>query len=82
LLIWEVAPLPGSKLSATGTQYWEAPNNTATNETGFAALPADDRNNNGMYTNKGFSTTWWTVTGEAQADFAINYSIYIVIAWK
>jgi len=23
----------------------------------------------GMYNNKGISATWWTVTGEAQADF-------------
>lgn len=67
--------IAGSKLTATGTKFWEAPNNTATNQSGFAALPAGDRNNNGAFSNKGYSATWWTATGEAQADFATNYSI-------
>lgn len=67
--------IAGSKLMAIGTRYWEGPNHIANNQSGFTALPAGDRNNNGMFSNKGFSATWWTATGEAKADFATNYSI-------
>jgi uncharacterized protein (TIGR02145 family) len=67
--------IAGSKLMAAGLNYWEQPNNTATNQSGFSAIPAGNRNNNGAYDNKGFSATWWTATGEQQADFATNYSV-------
>jgi uncharacterized protein (TIGR02145 family) len=49
----------GGKLKETGTTHWLSPNNGATNENGFTALPGGDR-----YINKfeyiGESGLWWT----------------------
>ena len=52
----------GDSLKATGTEYWKAPNDTATNKTGFNALPAGYRDVNGLFYVLGYSGYWWSST--------------------
>ena len=50
----------GGKLKETGTQHWISPNNGATNESGFKALPGGYRSNTGAFGMLGGDGTWWT----------------------
>lgn len=43
-----------------GTGLWRAPNNGATNETGFSALPSGCRPLNGQYNFIGYNSYWWS----------------------
>jgi len=52
----------GGKLKSTGRDYWLIPNEGATNETRFSALPAGDRFPNGEYFNLRYTTIYWTST--------------------
>jgi len=54
--------IAGDKMKSTGTQYWEAPNTNATNESGFSGLPgglaqgvSQDLEMNGI-------GNWWSYT--------------------
>lgn len=49
----------GSKLKDT-VIVWESPYEDATNEVGFAALPAGGRDLEGYFYDRGFSGLWWT----------------------
>jgi uncharacterized protein (TIGR02145 family) len=57
----------GGKLKETGTTHWESPNEGATNETGFTALPGGNRNNNGAFNEIGTNGFWWSSTESAAA---------------
>lgn len=50
--------LSGDKLKETGIIHWKSPN-TATNETGFTAVPGSERNNIGQFGGIGQSYYWW-----------------------
>ena len=52
----------GGKLKETGTTHWNSSNTSATNETGFTALPGGNRNNNGTFNNIGNNGNWWSAT--------------------
>ena len=54
--------MAGGKLKESGTTHWESPNEEATNETNFAALPGGYRNINGSYAAIGNLGYWWTAT--------------------
>lgn len=54
------ADVAGKKLKETGTIHWPIPNNKATNETGFTAIPSGNRSSNGSFELLGRSTYWWT----------------------
>jgi len=51
----------GGKLKETGTAHWTAPNNGATNETGFTALPGGSRFN-GVFDDIGVYGRWWSIS--------------------
>ncbi len=53
----------GGKLKATDTTYWQSPNNGATNETGFTALPGGYRSTSGTFDYIGGYGHWWSATG-------------------
>lgn len=53
---WKIA---GGKLKETGTLHWKNPNNGATNESGFCALPGGNRNDLGDFYDIGNLGTWW-----------------------
>lgn len=57
--------IAGGKMKATGTLQagtglWEDPNTAATNESGFTALPAGNRNYFGTFGDVGTNGTWWS----------------------
>ena len=56
-----VYTVAGGKLKETGTTHWKNPNTTATNETGFTALPGGLRHKGGfqLTTEYGY---WWSST--------------------
>lgn len=53
----------GSKLKETGTAHWDAPNDDATNESGFTALPGGHIHTDFMFILLGRRGSWWTATG-------------------
>jgi uncharacterized protein (TIGR02145 family) len=52
----------GGKMKETGTEHWESPNEGATNESGFTALPGGYRNNYGAVALVGEIAWWWSAT--------------------
>jgi hypothetical protein len=54
--------IAGGKLKETGTTHWQTPNNGATNETGFTALPGGIRGFDGSFIYLGISGHWWSAT--------------------
>jgi uncharacterized protein (TIGR02145 family) len=57
------------KLKEAGTTHWHSPNDDATNESGFTALPGGNRFNNEPFAGLGYGSHWWTAT-EYDAKFA------------
>jgi uncharacterized protein (TIGR02145 family) len=51
----------GGKMKSVGTQLWIFPNEDATNESGFTALPAGIRYS-GSFFGFGYATYWWSST--------------------
>ncbi len=54
--------IAGGKLKETGLSHWLSPNTSATNETGFTALPAGGRESGGAYGYIGSIGYWWSST--------------------
>jgi uncharacterized protein (TIGR02145 family) len=52
----------GGKLKETGTIHWISPNTSATNETGFTALPGGRRSYYGQFWDIGSNGYWWSST--------------------
>jgi len=52
----------GGCLKETGKYYWNSPNEGATNETGFTALPGGLRNYHGYFNEIGNNGAWWSAT--------------------
>ena len=65
----------GGKLKETGTTHWNSPNTSATNETGFTALPGGNRYYDGSFDGIGSNGNWWSAT-EYGTDDAWNRGMY------
>jgi len=52
----------GGKLKETGTTHWISPNEGATNESGFSALPGGYRYNRGRFGSIGIGAFFWSST--------------------
>jgi uncharacterized protein (TIGR02145 family) len=65
----------GGKLKEAGTVHWQSPNEGATNESGFTALPGGNRNGNGNFFITGYNGYWWSSTA-AYSYFAYLQSLY------
>ncbi len=66
----------GGKLKEAGTAHWVDPNTSATNESGFSALPGGYRGNSGDCSSQGYLGTWWTATeynGTLVSPIALSY---------
>jgi len=53
----------GGKLKETGTSHWFTPNNGATNESGFTALPGGYHSDSGSFYYNVYNGLWWSSTG-------------------
>jgi uncharacterized protein (TIGR02145 family) len=66
------------ELKETGFTHWNSPNSGATNNSGFIALPAGSRLNNGTFTSIGSKGWWWTTTeylpGSAEAEAVLLFN--------
>jgi uncharacterized protein (TIGR02145 family) len=58
----------GGKLKEAGTTHWKDPNEGATNETGFTALPGGYRISNGTFYYIGDTGYWWSATEGSTID--------------
>jgi len=65
----------GGKLKATGATYWSSPNQDATDEKGFSALPGGYRQNTGGFNDILFDANFWSAT-EFDATFAWKRNLY------
>ena len=52
--------IAGGKMKEAGTVHWDSPNTGATNESGFAALPAGTRDDDGTFDKSGSETYFWS----------------------
>ena len=69
--------IAGGKLKEAGTLHWNAPNTGATNESGFTALPAGGRGDNGQFFGIGQYSTWYSsteVTGGYSWHRGVSYT--------
>lgn len=64
----------GGKLKEQGTLHWFSPNEGATNESGFTALPGGMRGYGGPYGNLGYGGNWWTATENTTME-AYNWGL-------
>jgi len=65
----------GDKLKEMGTTHWADPNSSATNSTGFTALPGSSRNDDGSWGANGIIGlygTWWSNSGSATTLYSWN----------
>lgn len=58
----------GGKLKEIDTTHWASPNTSATNESGFTALPGGYRDYTGTYDDIGFGGYWWSATESTAAS--------------
>lgn len=63
----------GKKLKETGTAHWPAPNDQATNEYGFTALPGGARHQTGPFSDINEIARWWSATDRSETDAWIYY---------
>jgi uncharacterized protein (TIGR02145 family) len=71
----------GGKLKEIGQTHWMTPNTGATNETGFTALPAGNRTNNGSFTSLGYygylrEGSWWSSTQSSSSEAWLRTIVY------
>jgi uncharacterized protein (TIGR02145 family) len=65
----------GGKLKEPGTSHWVSPNTSATNETGFTAVPGGSRYSSGTFNNIGYYGVWWSAT-QYSTTYAWNRNVY------
>ena len=56
----------GGMLKETGTNHWKSPNVSATNSTGFTALPGGYRDYSGAVFTMGYNATFWSATNDGE----------------
>ncbi|TSA32176.1 MAG: T9SS C-terminal target domain-containing protein [Porphyromonadaceae bacterium] len=63
ILINYLGSAAGGKMKETGTTHWFSPNEGATNESGFTALPGGDTGYNGGFYYLGYNAYFWSASG-------------------
>jgi uncharacterized protein (TIGR02145 family) len=69
----------GGKLKETGLTHWKSSNKGVTNETGFTALPSGERNQYGVFGNKGYTCYMWSST---EYSITSAYFRYVSYSWS
>jgi len=64
----------GGKMKETGTAHWIPPNEGATNESGFTALPGGYRFRYGRFSDLGVSGFWWS-TSDSTESIAYGWGV-------
>jgi uncharacterized protein (TIGR02145 family) len=67
----------GDKLRETGTSHWAKPNKSATNKSGFTALPGGFRPQNGTFEFAGKSGDWWSDDNRSLIFGMFNFDSYL-----
>jgi uncharacterized protein (TIGR02145 family) len=67
----------GGKMKESGTFNWTAPNTGADNSSGFAGLPGGYRNDDGTFSNFGYSGYWWSSTESVSPTAWYRTLLYI-----
>ncbi len=65
----------GNKMKETGFKHWAEPNEGATNESGFTALPGGGRDEYGKFIINKYGGHWWSSTEDGSIDGLVR-SIY------
>ena len=65
----------GGKLKEADTIYWNSPDTSATNESGFTAIPGGYRNNAGRFDLLGTQAYWWSNTAYNNPSFP-SYALF------
>ena len=69
--------LHGGRLKEIGTDHWASPNEGATNETGFTALPGGFRTFDGLFSSfVVFEGYWWSSTESPIESYAYHQAMY------
>jgi len=68
-------PSAGGKMKSTGTQYWNSPNEEATNSSGFSGLPGGGSGSDGVFGGVGNFGGWWS-SSEYSTNFAWARYLY------
>jgi len=66
----------GGKMKVTGTEYWNSPNEGATNESDFSALPSGWRAGNSNFNDMGRYAYFWSSTEYGSSDSWYWYIYY------
>jgi uncharacterized protein (TIGR02145 family) len=69
------AEFAGGKIKEVGLTHWADPNDGATNESGYTALPGGFRNPDAGFFDIGFSSIWWSAS-ENDAWLAWYYAVW------
>ncbi len=73
---WRGSHEEGGRLKESGIVHWQAPNQGATNESGFTALPGGTRSPTGLFSALSQSSVFWSSTESDQDkawERALNY---------
>jgi uncharacterized protein (TIGR02145 family) len=71
----------GNKIKETGTHNWVEESVTASNESGFTALPGGSRGEGGDFGGEGGGGGWWSATQVAQHFFPISHWVVSHAGW-
>lgn len=73
------ASVAGGKLKETGTAHWQSPNEAATNQTGFTALPGGYRSSTGSFFSLTYNGYYWMADEGSDTAYAryhfLDYSL-------
>lgn len=74
----------GGKMKETGTSHWYTPNESATNSSGFTALPGGWRMQDGTFIDIGAIGHWWSSTENSVpgAYFWSTHFLFSNIGWE
>ena len=65
--------IAGGKMKQAGTVYWNSPNTGADNSSGFTALPAGSRKDDGDFGSLGGFAIFWSSPGNGPGDSWLRY---------